>query len=59
MSQLLAKRLQRAGKLSLKTGQKTGGRQRDAFLEKRGQSLDDFTAEMVQPLVGRAALIPA
>lgn len=32
---------------------------RDAFLEQRGQPLDDFAVEMVRPLVERAALVPA
>lgn len=32
---------------------------RDAFLEQRGQPLDDFTTEMVRPLVEKAALVPA
>lgn len=32
---------------------------RDAFLEQRGQPLDDFATEMVRPLVERAALVPA
>ena len=32
---------------------------RDAFLEQRGQPVDDFTMEMVRPLVEKAALVPA
>lgn len=32
---------------------------RDAFLEQRGQPVDDFAMEMVRPLVERAALVPA
>ena len=32
---------------------------RDAFLEQRGQPLDDFATEMVRPLVEKAALVPA
>ncbi|WP_294281468.1 DHA2 family efflux MFS transporter permease subunit [uncultured Sphingomonas sp.] len=32
---------------------------RDAFLEQRGQPLDDFAVEMVRPLVEKAALVPA
>ena len=32
---------------------------RDAFLEQRGQPLDEFTTEMVRPLVEKAALVPA
>ena len=32
---------------------------RDAFLEQRGQPVDEFTMEMVRPLVEKAALVPA
>ncbi len=32
---------------------------REAFLEQRGQPLDDFATEMVRPLVEKAALVPA
>ncbi|KQM13100.1 MFS transporter [Novosphingobium sp. Leaf2] len=32
---------------------------RDAFLEQRGQPIDDFTVEMIRPLVQKAALVPA
>lgn len=32
---------------------------KDAFLEQRGQPLDDFAVEMVRPLVEQAALVPA
>ena len=32
---------------------------RDAFLEQRGQPLDDFAVEMIRPLVEKAALVPA
>lgn len=32
---------------------------RDAFLEQRGQPVDEFTTEMVRPLVEKAALVPA
>ncbi|WP_047170372.1 DHA2 family efflux MFS transporter permease subunit [Novosphingobium sp. Rr 2-17] len=32
---------------------------RDAFLEQRGQPLDDFAIEMIRPLVEKAALVPA
>ncbi len=32
---------------------------REAFLEQRGQPIDDFATEMVRPLVERAALVPA
>ncbi|MBB4611226.1 DHA2 family efflux MFS transporter permease subunit [Sphingomonas yabuuchiae] len=32
---------------------------KDAFLEQRGQPLDDFAVEMVRPLVEKAALVPA
>lgn len=32
---------------------------RDAFLEQRGQPLDEFATEMVRPLVEKAALVPA
>ena len=32
---------------------------RDAFLEQRGQPVDEFTTEMVRPLVEKASLVPA
>lgn len=32
---------------------------RDAFLEQRGQPVDDFAMEMVRPLVEKAALVPS
>ncbi len=32
---------------------------RDAFLEQRGQPLDDFAVELVRPLVEKAALVPS
>lgn len=32
---------------------------RDAFLEQRGQPLDEFAIEMIRPLVEKAALVPA
>jgi len=32
---------------------------RDAFLEQRGQPLDEFATEMIRPLVEKASLIPA
>jgi len=32
---------------------------KDAFLEQRGQPLDDFAVGMVRPLVEKAALVPA
>lgn len=32
---------------------------REAFLEQRGQPLDEFALEMIRPLVERAALVPA
>jgi DHA2 family multidrug resistance protein len=32
---------------------------RDAFLEQRGEPLDEFATEMVRPLVEKAALVPA
>lgn len=32
---------------------------KDAFLEQRGQPLDEFATEMVRPLVEKAALVPA
>ena len=32
---------------------------RDAFLEQRGQPLDDFAVEMIRPLVEKASLVPA
>lgn len=32
---------------------------RDSFLEQRGQPIDDFTVEMIRPLVEKAALVPA
>ena len=32
---------------------------RDAFLEQRGQPIDDFTTEMIRPLVEKASLVPA
>ena len=32
---------------------------RDAFLEQRGQPLDEFAVEMIRPLVEKAALVPA
>lgn len=32
---------------------------RDAFLEQRGQPLDEFALEMIRPLVEKASLVPA
>lgn len=32
---------------------------REAFLEQRGQPIDDFAIELIKPLVERAALVPA
>ena len=32
---------------------------KDAFLEQRGQPLDEFTTEMIRPLVEKASLVPA
>ena len=32
---------------------------REAFLEQRGQPVDDFAVEMIRPLVEKAALVPA
>lgn len=32
---------------------------RDAFLEQRGQPVDEFTTEMIRPLVEKASLVPA
>jgi MFS transporter, DHA2 family, multidrug resistance protein len=46
----------RAGDLAAAVGI---GIPRDAFLEQRGQPLDDFAVEMIRPLVEKAALVPA
>jgi DHA2 family multidrug resistance protein len=32
---------------------------RDAFLEQRGQPVDEFATEMIRPLVEKASLVPA
>lgn len=37
----------------------TIGIPRDSFLEQRGQPIDDFTREMLRPLIEKASLVPA